>query len=83
MSKLWVFCLLLVSAIPSYAGKDAPVQTLTWPDPGPPVIQFTFSKLKELDGGAGKEHPWVTDATAQNLSSKTLGSVNIGDLCLR
>ena len=57
--------------------KDTPFQTVTWPDSGTPVLRFTFSKFKLLVNGVGKEHTYVTDATAENLSDKTLGSVDM------
>ena len=64
-------------ALPSFAAKDIPFQTLDWPDSGTPVLRFTFSKFKLLVGGVAKEHTYVTDTTAENLSDKTLGSVNM------
>ena len=68
---------LLFAALPSFASKDTPFQTVTWPNSGTPVLRFTFSKFKLLVNGVGKEHTYVTDATAENLSDKTLGSVEM------
>ncbi len=63
--------------LPSYASKDVPFQTLTYPDAGTPVLRLTFSKFKTLMGGVGKEHTYITDTTAENLSPKVLNSVNL------
>ena len=53
------------------AAKDQPFQVVTWPDSGQPVLRFTFSKFKDI-GGMGKERTYITDATAENLSDKTI-----------
>jgi hypothetical protein len=63
--------------LPCFAAKDAPFQTLTYPDSGTPVLRFTFSKFKTLTGGVGKEHTYITDTTAENLTTKVLNSVNL------
>jgi hypothetical protein len=52
-------------------GKDARFQVVTWPDSGPPAIRFSFSKFKDL-GTVGKQHTYITEATAENLSAKML-----------
>lgn len=77
MRRLYAGVLLMSLAMPCFASKDTPFQTVTWPDAGTPSIRFTFSKFKQLVGGIGKEHTYVTDATAENLSEKTLGGVNM------
>jgi hypothetical protein len=77
MRRIYAVVLLLFVALPSFAAKDTPFQTVTWPTSGTPVLRFTFSKFKLLVNGVGKEHTYVTDATAENLSDKTLGSVEM------
>jgi hypothetical protein len=77
MRKHYLGIFLLLIALPSFAAKDTPFQTLVWPESGSPVLRLTFSKFKELSGGIGKEHAYVTDATAENLSAKALGAVNL------
>lgn len=77
MRRIFAGLFLLLVAFPCFASKDTPFQTLTWPDSGTPVLRFTFSKFKMLVSGVGKEHAYVTDATAENLSEKMLGSVNM------
>jgi hypothetical protein len=77
MRRTFAAGLLLFVALPCFAAKDTTFQTLTWPDSGAPVLRFTFSKFKMLVSGVGKEHTYVTDATAENLSEKTLGSVDM------
>jgi PEGA domain len=51
--------------------KDAPVQTINWPDSGSAILRFTFSKFKEV-GSLRNEHTFVTDTTAENLWNKTI-----------
>jgi hypothetical protein len=65
--------LLLAIAIPCLFGKDVPFQVVTWPESGQPVLRFTFSKFKGV-GGMGREHTYVTDTVAENLSAKTIGN---------
>lgn len=77
MRRLYLGVLLLFFALPSFAAKDTPFQTLTWPDSGSPVLRFTFSKFKRVVSGVGKEHTYVTDVTAENLSDKHLGSLDM------
>ncbi len=77
MSKLWMLCFFLLAPVASYAAKDTPFQALDWPSSGSPVLRFTFSKFKLLTSSVGKEHTYLTDATAENLSDKTLDNVNL------
>jgi hypothetical protein len=77
MSKLWMMCVLLSIPIPMHAAKDVPFQTLDWPDSGSPVLRFTFSKFNLLMNGEGKEHTYLTDATAENLATKNLENVSL------
>jgi hypothetical protein len=67
--------LLLAVAVPLSLAKDTPFQVVSWPDPGQPVLRFTFSKFKEI-GGMGKERTYITDTTAQNLSDKTISNAS-------
>lgn len=62
-------------AIAVAAAKDTPFQVVTWPDSGAPAIRFTFSKFKEI-AGMGKEHTYITDTVAGNLSDKTIGDAS-------
>lgn len=55
--------------------KDQPIQ-VSWPDSGQPILGFTFTKFKELGGGIGKEHTFVTDVTAKNLSNKKISGTS-------
>jgi hypothetical protein len=66
-STPWLFVVLS-----SLAAKDNPFQIATWPDSGRPVLRFTFSKFKDI-GGMGKEHTYITDTIAENVSDKTIG----------
>jgi PEGA domain len=77
MRRLFVGVLLLSLGLPLYASKDLPFQTITYPDGGTPVLRLTFSKFKTLVGGIGKEHTYITDTTAENLSDRVLNSVNL------
>jgi len=63
--------LLMVFIATSAFAKDAPVQTLVWPESGKPVLRFSFFKFKEL-GSVATERTYVTDTTVENLSSKPI-----------
>jgi hypothetical protein len=65
-----VLGLLLLMISPASA-KEQPVQTVSWPEAGSPVLKFTFGKFKEI-GGVGSQHTYVSDTTAQNLWSKNI-----------
>jgi len=56
----------------SVMAKDQPFQVVSWPDSGQPVLRFTFSKFKDLGGGMGKEHTYISDVTADNLSDRSI-----------
>jgi|SRR5580658_4796539 hypothetical protein len=73
MRRVLLPLLLLAITIPYLSGKDAPFQVVTWPESGQPALRFTFSKFKEM-GGMGREHTYVTDTIAENLSDQTIGS---------
>jgi hypothetical protein len=46
--------------------KEPPAQVIVWPDSGPPVLRFSFSRFKEV-GGSGSQHNYISDTTAENL----------------
>ncbi|MEY2414043.1 MAG: hypothetical protein QOD84_2649 [Acidobacteriaceae bacterium] len=74
MRRIFACVLLLVFSCLA-AAKDQPFQVVTWPESGQPVLRFSFSKFKEI-GGIGKEHTYVTEVSAENLSPKTInGSI--------
>jgi PEGA domain len=69
---------ILLVAVASWlaVAKDQPFQVVSWPDSGPPVLRFTFSKFKDVAGGMGKERTYISDVQAFNLSDKTISSVS-------
>lgn len=73
---MWKVCacffVLMVMASSLFA-KDEVFQTVTWPDSGPAVIRFSFSKFKTV-GGSGREHAYITDTTAENVSDKKISN---------
>jgi hypothetical protein len=73
MRRVFLPLIVLVIVIPYLSGKDVPFQVVSWPESGQPALRFTFSKFKEM-GGMGREHTYVTDTIAENLSDKTIGS---------
>jgi hypothetical protein len=75
MSKVVASVFFLVVAV-SLVAKDNVFQSVNWPDSGQTVFRFTFSKFKDV-GGMGKEHTYLTDATAENVSDKIVGSANL------
>jgi hypothetical protein len=76
MLRIAASTLLLLVVLSSLAAKDNPFQIVTWPDSGRPVLRFTFSRFKDI-GGMGKEHTYITDTIAENLSDKTVGTANL------
>jgi hypothetical protein len=50
-------------------------KTANWPESGQTVLRFSFSKFKDI-GGMGKEHTYLTDTIAENVSDKTIGNAN-------
>ena len=55
--------------------KEPPSQVITWPDTGAPVLRFTFGKFKDV-GSFGNQRTYVTETTAENIGSKSIGSAN-------
>jgi hypothetical protein len=64
----------LLSVLAAYA-KDPPAQVIVWPENGTPVLRFTFGKFKEI-GSLGSQRSCVTETTAENLWSKSIGNAN-------
>ncbi|MCU1299674.1 MAG: hypothetical protein JWO91_3952 [Acidobacteriaceae bacterium] len=75
MSRISAYVGFLVVAVSSLLAKDAVFQSVTWPESGQTVLRFSFSKFKDI-GGMGKEHTYITDTTAENVSDKTIGDGN-------
>jgi hypothetical protein len=48
-----------------------PVQVVTWPTSGTPVLRFSFNKFKDI-GSMGSLRTFASDITAENLSAKLL-----------
>lgn len=76
MSKISAFALFFALSVSAMPAKDTHFQVVTWPDSGQPVLRFTFSKFKDI-AGMGKQHTYITDTTAENISDKTIASVNL------
>jgi hypothetical protein len=49
-------------------------QPILWPNADHPVIRFTFSKFRDMGGSVGNQRPHAVDTTAENLSTKPIGS---------
>ena len=75
MPKTFACVLLLAVAVSSLLAKDNVFQTVNWPESGQTVLRFSFSKFKDV-GGMGKEHTYLTDTIAENVSDKTIGNAN-------
>lgn len=75
MPKTFACVLLLAVAVSSLLAKDNVFQTVSWPESGQTVLRFSFSKFKDV-GGMGKEHTYLTDTIAENVSDKTIGHAN-------
>ena len=76
-SAFWFRCfcssILVMFLTVQAAAKDAPLQFITWPTTGAPVVRFTFGKFKALPG-MGTMHAYVMDTMAENLSSRLIKS---------
>jgi len=70
-----LFALLIALSLTAPA-KDQPVQVLVWPETGTPVLRITFDKFKEV-GSFRKQHTYTCETTAENLSGKTVPSVDL------
>jgi len=75
MPKTFACVLVLAVAVSSLLAKDNVFQTVNWPESGQTVFRFSFSKFKDI-GGMGKEHTYLTDTIAENVSDKTIGNAN-------
>ena len=75
MPKTFASVLFLAVTVSSLLAKDNIFQTVNWPESGPTVLHFSFSKFKDV-GGMGKEHTYLTDVVAENVSDKTIGNAN-------
>lgn len=65
-----LFFLLLVIFVQA---KDQPVQVITWPESGTPVVRFNLGKFKEA-GSFGSQRTYIIDIIAENLTSKPIPS---------
>jgi hypothetical protein len=75
MRRIVVFVLFLGAAVSSLFAKDSVFQTVNWPDSGATVLRFNFFKFKEL-GSYGRQHTYVFDTAAENVSEKTIGNAS-------
>ena len=75
MPKTFACVLFLAVAVSSLLAKDNVFQTVNWPESGQTVLRFSFSKFKDI-GGMGKEHTYLIDTIAENVSDKTIGNAN-------
>lgn len=75
MVKRSACVLFMAIAVSPLLAKDVIFQTVNWPDSGPSILRFSFSKFKDI-GGMGKEHTYVTDTTAENISAKAIGDAS-------
>jgi hypothetical protein len=77
LHKLIPAVTLVFLCVVTVAAKDAPpFQVITWPDSGRPLLRLTLSKFKDI-AGVGKQRTYITDTTVDNLSGKTMGSLNL------
>jgi hypothetical protein len=67
--RLLLALLLLTTPV---LAKDAPLQVIDWPATGTPVLRFTFSKFKQLDGASASLRSYVLNTMVENLSPRTI-----------
>jgi hypothetical protein len=77
MRRFTLATLFLIAAVLCSVAKEQTLQVVSWPESGQPIFRFTFSKFKELGSGVGKSHVYVTDIEANNLSDKSVSSLNL------
>jgi hypothetical protein len=73
---MWKVCacvFVLMLTVSSLFAKDEVFQTVTWPDSGPAIIRFSFSKFKTV-GTSGREHSYLTETIAENVSDKKISN---------
>ena len=71
--RLALLGFFVLSFVYQALSKEAPVQTITWPESGAAVLKFTFGKFKEL-GSLGGQRSYMTETTAENLCTKAISS---------
>jgi len=71
LRKTVVIACLFAFFLSAAQAKDAPTQTIVWPETGQPVLRFVFGKFKEGVAFA-HEHNYTCDTTAQNLWDKKI-----------
>ena len=74
MSKSIAAALFTILATCFLAGKDAPNQTINWPQTGAPVIRVTIGKFKEVSALAGLRN-YAIDTSAENLWGKKISHI--------
>lgn len=72
MRRVVISILMLVAVKAPAMAKDKPFQVVSWPESGQPVLRFTFSRFNGVGPSIGKEHTYVSDVAAENLSDKTI-----------
>lgn len=63
---------LLVTLAAVSLAKEPPIETITWPPSGPPVVRFDFGKFRELNSQGGGRRELTTDTRAENLWGKPI-----------
>jgi len=74
--RIIISALFLMVAGLAAGAKDQPLQVVSWPDSGQPVLRFTFSKFKEVASGMGKERIYIIEVAADNLSDRTINNAS-------
>ena len=67
-------CLVLLLLTTAAWAKDTPLQVITWPTTGTPVLRFTFGKPKQLDSMNDKTRVYVMETLVENLSPRLISS---------
>ena len=76
-SRFFRLLLALLLTMPALA-KDAPLQVIDWPATGTPVLRFTFSKFKQLEGASSSRRAYVLNTMVENLSPRTIPAARFG-----
>ena len=63
----------LIALVTMALAKEPQPQVVLWPNASGPVFRFSFGKFKEV-GSLGKQHNYLIDTIAENLSGKSVSS---------
>jgi hypothetical protein len=61
----------LMLFLPTLHARETQPQVVVWPETGPPVLQFTFPKFRQM-GWNGNQRVYAIDTEVKNLSNRSI-----------